>query len=154
MNGGTLNVEAPSQYRTVAAGLLWELGIDRTRYFESNKSVSGRYRELGLSRGMFFDKETFGEDRLVGSYSTKGMKAFLMASPLSASVRKDILELYAGTTDYMPGLSSDEKKKKLAHLSYRDYLMDVAGADPGVVPFLPLLPFQWILSRVRPPQFR
>ena len=27
VNGGTLNVEAPSQYSTVAAGLLWELGI-------------------------------------------------------------------------------------------------------------------------------
>lgn len=31
VNGGTLNVEAPSQYSTIAAGLLWELGIDRTR---------------------------------------------------------------------------------------------------------------------------
>ena len=138
MNGGTLNVEAPSQYSTVAAGLLWELGIDRTRYFESIKSVSGRYRELGLSRGMFFDKETFGEDRLVAGYSEQGMNAFLAASPLSAAVRKDILELYentTGTTDTMPGLSSDEKKKKLAHLSYRDYLIDVVGVDPGVVPF-------------------
>ena len=27
VNGGTLNVEAPSQFSTVAAGLLWELGI-------------------------------------------------------------------------------------------------------------------------------
>ncbi len=45
MNGGTLNVEAPSQYSTVAAGLLWELGIDRTRYFESNKSVSDVLRQ-------------------------------------------------------------------------------------------------------------
>ena len=138
MNGGTLNVEAPSQYSTVAAGLLWELGIDRTRYFESIKGVTGRYRELGLSRGMFFDQETFGEDRLVAGYSDKGMKPFLAASPLSATVRKDILELYentTGTTDTMPGLSSDEKKKKLAYLSYRDYLIDVIGVDPGVVPF-------------------
>jgi len=31
VNGGTLNVEAPAQYSTVAAGLLWDLGIDRTR---------------------------------------------------------------------------------------------------------------------------
>ena len=39
VNGGTLNVEAPSQYSTVAAGLLWELGIDRDRYFEKNHDI-------------------------------------------------------------------------------------------------------------------
>ncbi|MGH9324639.1 MAG: NAD(P)-binding protein, partial [Vicinamibacteria bacterium] len=37
---------------------------------------------------------------------------------------------------YLPGLGSDEKKKKLAHVSYRDYLLDIARADAGVVPFL------------------
>jgi len=31
--------------------------------------------------------------------------------------------------DYMPGLSSDEKKARLARLSYRSYLLDVAKVD-------------------------
>ena len=53
MNGGTLNVEAPAQYSTVAAGLLWELGIDRTRYYESVARVSDLYRKLGLGYGVF-----------------------------------------------------------------------------------------------------
>jgi len=135
MNGGTLNVEAPSQYSTVAAGLLWELGVDRTRYYEATRKVSGRYRELGLSRGMFFDEDTFGEERLVPGYSGKNIRAFLAKTPLSDRVKKDIARLYEGREDYLPGLSSEEKKKKLAHSSYRDYLLNVARADPGVVPF-------------------
>ena len=53
VNGGTLNVEAPSQYSTVAAGLLWELGIDRTRYFEKNRDMFSFYRDSGLQGSRF-----------------------------------------------------------------------------------------------------
>jgi spermidine dehydrogenase len=35
----------------------------------------------------------------------------------------------------MPGLSSQQKKERLARMSYRDFLLNVAKADPGVVPF-------------------
>jgi spermidine dehydrogenase len=36
--------------------------------------------------------------------------------------------------DYMPGLSSKEKKERLARMSYRDFLVNVAKVDLGVVP--------------------
>jgi spermidine dehydrogenase len=49
--------------------------------------------------------------------------------------RADIARLYDARIDYMPGLSSQEKKNRLARMSYRDFLVNVAGADPGVVPF-------------------
>jgi len=136
MNGGTLNVEAPAQYSTVAAGLLWELGIDRTRYYESVARVSDLYRKLGLGYGVFFDRETFGADRLVSGYGKLPIREFLAASPLSERVKSDLARLYDGKEDYLPGLSSDEKKKKLAHVSYRDYLVEIARSDAGVVPFL------------------
>jgi spermidine dehydrogenase len=136
MNGGTLNVEAPAQYSTVAAGLLWELGIDRTRYYDSVKRVESLYKGLGLSYGVFFDRETFGADRLVPGYGRLPIREFLASAPLSPRVKEDLARLYDGKDDYLPGLSSDQKKAKLAHLSYRDYLLDVARADPGVVPFL------------------
>jgi spermidine dehydrogenase len=136
MNGGTLNVEAPAQYSTVAAGLLWELGIDRTRYYDSVKGVQDLYRRLGLSQGVFFDRETFGADRLVPGYGKLPIRDFLAAAPLSPRVKEDLVRLYDGREDYLTGLGSEPKKAKLAHLSYRDYLLDVARADPGVVPFL------------------
>ncbi len=136
MNGGTLNVEAPAQYSTVAAGLLWELGIDRTRYYESVARVSDLYRKLGLGYGVFFDRETFGADRLVAGYGKLPIREFLAASPLSERVKSDLARLHDGKEDYLPGFSSDEKKTKLAHVSYRDYLLTIAKADAGVVPFL------------------
>ncbi|HSF16418.1 MAG TPA: NAD(P)-binding protein, partial [Vicinamibacteria bacterium] len=135
MNGGTLNVEAPSQYSTVAAGLLWELGIDRTRYFEAIEAVSSRDRKLGLTPAMFFDRETFGIDRLVTGYRTKSIETFLDETPLAKKVRGDIARLYQSPGPYLQGLSSEEKKKRLARMSYRDFLVDVADCDPGVVPF-------------------
>jgi spermidine dehydrogenase len=136
MNGGTLNVEAPAQYSTVAAGLLWELGIDRTRYYDSVARVSDLYKKLGLGYGVFFDRETFGADRLVAGYGKLPIREFLSGAPLSDSVKNDLARLYEGKEDYLPGLSSDEKKRKLARVSYRDYLLQIAKADPGVVPFL------------------
>ncbi len=136
MNGGTLNVEAPAQYSTVAAGLLWELGIDRTRYYDSVAKVSDLYKKLGLGYGVFFDRETFGSDRLVPGYGKLPIREFLAGAPLSERVKSDLARIYDGKEDYLPGLSSDAKKKKLAHVSYRDYLIEMAKADPGVVPFL------------------
>jgi spermidine dehydrogenase len=136
MNGGTLNVEAPSQYSTVAAGLLWELGIDRTRYYESVAKVSGIYKKLGLGYSVFFDRETFGADRLVAGYGKLPIREFLAASPMSERAKNDLARLYDGKEDYLPGLSSDEKKRKLARVSYRDYLLEIAKSDAGVVPFL------------------
>jgi spermidine dehydrogenase len=128
-------VEAPAQYSTVAAGLLWELGIDRTRYYESVAKVEGLYKKLGLGYSVFFDRETFGADRLVPGYGRLPIREFLAASPLPERARNDLARLYDGKEDYLPGLSSDEKKKKLAHVSYRDYLVTIAKADAGVVPF-------------------
>ncbi len=43
MNGGTLNVEVPSQYSTVAAGFLWELGISLLQH-ASDGPLLRRYR--------------------------------------------------------------------------------------------------------------
>jgi spermidine dehydrogenase len=136
MNGGTLNVEAPAQYSTVAAGLLWELGIDRTRYYDSVARVGELYRSLGLGYGVFFDRETFGADRLLTGYGKLPIREFLKEAPLSERVKSDLARIYDGKEDFLQGLSSDEKKKKLARVSYRDYLVQIAKADPGVVPFL------------------
>ncbi|PYV54522.1 MAG: FAD-dependent oxidoreductase, partial [Acidobacteria bacterium] len=35
--------------------------------------------------------------------------------------------------DYFPGLSSDEKKARLARMSYAHYLTDIARVDPQIV---------------------
>ncbi|CAN0502308.1 unnamed protein product, partial [Discosporangium mesarthrocarpum] len=105
VNGGTLNVEAPSQYSTVSAGLLWELGIDRSRYFEKNQDVFSFYRDLGLQGSMFFDRENFGEDKLVVGYSGMPIERAMAQAPLSDKAKQDVVRLYRGTENYFEGLS-------------------------------------------------
>jgi len=133
-NGGTLNVEAPSQYSPVAAGLLWDLGIDRTRYWNGTADVRRRYAELGLTRGYFFDREHFGEDRLVSGWGRGSWSELAARTPLSERARADLVRLQEDRAlgDPWPELSSDEKKARLTTTSYRDWLVDVLGLDPVV----------------------
>jgi spermidine dehydrogenase len=131
INGGTLGIESPRPYSAVAAGLLTALGIDPIA-FEARYADRAFYSSLGLGPGVFFDTETFGEDRLVkGKISSPG---FLERVPLGDTARRDILRLETDQIDYLPGLSSGEKKTLLSRVSYRDYLLDLVKVDPSVIP--------------------
>ena len=133
MNGGTLNVEAPSQYSTVSAGLLWELGIDRTRYIEKNRDMFSYYRDLGLRSSMFFDEETFGADKLVVGYGASSIRESITKSPLSDKAKRDVMRLYETKENYFPGLSAEETRSRLCNMSYHDYLVNIVQVDPIVV---------------------
>jgi spermidine dehydrogenase len=131
INGGTLEIDSPRPYSTVAAGLLTALGIDVVA-LAARHADRGFYASLGLGPGIFFDKETFGADRLVrGKLSSP---EFLEQAPLSEAVRRDILRLETEPIDYLPGLSSGEKKARLSQISYRDFLLDLVKVDPSVIP--------------------
>ena len=60
---------------------------------------------------------------------------FMSKTPLSPEVQRDIVRIQEAKVDYMPGLSSEEKKDRLSQMSYRDFLLTVVNADPGVIPF-------------------
>ena len=60
--GGTYSIQSPAPYSAVAKGLIEELGIDVPSY--SKYVDKDLYRSLGLASKIFFDKETFGADRL------------------------------------------------------------------------------------------
>ena len=131
INGGTLGIDSPRPYSAVAAGLLTALGIDPAA-FQTRYADRGFYPSLGLGPGVFFNRETFGEDRLVkGKISSPG---FLENAPLSDTARRDVLRLETDQIDYLPGLSSGEKKARLSRISYRDYLLDLVKVDPSVIP--------------------
>ena len=134
MNGGTLMIDSPRPYSQVADGLLKTLGVDPVAL---TRKCAHRdfYPSLGLARGVFLDKETFGADKLIVIASGVPWAQLLAQSPLSPQVRSDIARIQDAEIDYLPGLSSDEKKSRLSKMSYRDFLLNVVKADPGVIPF-------------------
>ena len=141
-NGGTWAIESPFPYSEVARGLMTNLDIDPDA-LARKCDVPDVYKDL--KSAYFFDRETFGTDRLVvgapgGSDKTgpeNGVKweAFLRSTPLAPEVQRDILRIQDGKNDYFPGVSSDEKKDRLSRMSYKDYLLNVVKADPAVIPF-------------------
>jgi spermidine dehydrogenase len=141
MNGGTLEIDSPRPYSSVADGLLKTLGVDPvalTKDCDRNEVYTG----LGLTQAVFFDKETFGQDQLVNGAPGRRPRAgadawhaFLARAPLSPSVRRDIERVETGQIDYMGGLTSEQKKDRLSRISYRDFLLNIAKVDPDVVPY-------------------
>jgi spermidine dehydrogenase len=134
LNGGTLEIDSPRPYDAAAAGLIKELGID-VAALRKKAEHPKFYSEHGLQRGLFFDKETFGGDKLVVGVGVSRAAKLLADSPFSAQARLDYARLNEGSDDYMPALSSEEKKRRLAKMSYRDFLRDVAKVDPAVIAF-------------------
>jgi hypothetical protein len=97
----------------------------------------------GLKSAYFFDKETFGTDRLViggpapfGRQSAVSWPEFLAKTPLSESVQKDIVRVQEAKVDYLPGLSSDQKKDKLTH-ELQGVPLEAGQSRSGSGSFLP-----------------
>ena len=131
INGGTLNIESPQRYNQAAMQVLLDIGIDLDHYRAQNAKNHVLYNSLGLKPSYFFDKETWGKDQLVvgGLDYEEGIgrvfsPQFLAKTPLSDAAQKDMLRLFnPNQPDYMPGLTSAEKKLRLAKMSYNDYLL-------------------------------
>ena len=110
--GGTQTITSPNLYSKQAKQLFQDLGIEVARFekYYDQKFYSSR----GMSQGVFFDKETFGQDRLVLGLMGDPSPEALSRTPLSPAVQKDLLRLYTGKVDYLAGMSAAEKKAYLA----------------------------------------
>lgn len=129
--GGTLGISTPFPYSYGAKALVRELGIEVERNAEFlNRELEQKYK---LTTGTFFDREHFGEDRVVAG--NPRMPEFFPKAPLGEAVRRDLIRLHGKNPDYMQGLSHAEKRAKLARMSYQDYLLNVAKMTPEALPF-------------------
>jgi spermidine dehydrogenase len=61
------------------------------------------------------------------------LKQAASEAPIAEKAKADLLALHQEPRDYYPGLTSDEKKAKLARISYANFLKDVAGVHEDIV---------------------
>ena len=144
-NGGTAGIESPFPFSTEAQSLMTALGIDPVILAARARKAADRSVFDGLQGSTFFDKETFGADRLVvgaprggrsrGPASRASWEEFLAKTPLAAEAQRDIARLETSSVDYLPGLSNAEKKDRLSRMSYKTFLLDLVRVDPSVIPF-------------------
>ena len=145
-NGGTAGIESPFTFSTGSARS--DAG-DRHR----SAGACGRSRQDGRPIGLSGTAERVflrqGNLRRRSARRRHGRRAvadaavrrpmtwqeFLAKTPLSAEAQQGIARLETEKVDYMPGLSSPEKKDRLSRMSYRDFLLNVVKVPAGAMPF-------------------
>lgn len=153
--GGSQSIDNPAKYSRVAQKLLRDLSIDVQRFYEYFDQEY--FSRRGMSGGLFFDRATFGEDKLItnpmaGLFGPglEGGKlaAAVAAMPIAEQDRALFLRLLQGDVDYLDGRSRQEKIELLDSISYLEYLKTHAGMSDAVCAimqdtFLPMISVGW-----------
>ncbi|HTT81869.1 MAG TPA: FAD/NAD(P)-binding protein, partial [Rhizomicrobium sp.] len=92
INGGTLAIESPTPYSATASGLLKALGVEPDRL---RRECQDPFVDKTMALGVFFDRETFGTDRLIrlaaneeGDAPAAAWKEFVAQAPVSDAAKR------------------------------------------------------------------
>ncbi|WP_426955560.1 NAD(P)-binding protein [Muricoccus radiodurans] len=145
--GGSETLDSPASHSDVVKELLRELGVEVARF----ETAFDRelYPSLGMGRGIFFDRETFGEDRLVtgdptrlpdewlrdGRAHARPIRELIADFPLGEADRAALLDLHETPRDHLAGLTAEEKRRVLDRITYRDFLIGKAGLSEAAASY-------------------
>ena len=145
--GGTESLQSPKAlFSKTVNRLLQSLGVEYSRW---NTAFDRKlYASLGLTEGVYFDRGTFGVDRLVlgnpivtgGDSPTidnhgRPIASVIAEFPMSDDARARLVAFFAEPQDYLARMSKSEKIAYLKKISYRDYLLKDAGLGEEAVKF-------------------
>jgi spermidine dehydrogenase len=145
--GGSESLQSPKAlFSKTVNRLLRELGVDLKRW--DTAFDSKLYASLGLSEGVYFDRETFGTDRLIAGSPMVGdpdwvgndanrrhIEAVIGKFPMSEDAKARLIAFFKHPKDYLEDKSKAEKIAYLKKVSYRDYLRKDAGLGDEAVKY-------------------
>lgn len=133
--GGSESMDSPlGRWSQVARDCVAAIGVDLNEF--QHAYHHDLYSGLGLSSGLFFPREVFGEDRLITGDPVRSLPtdiprdhdnarepaAFIADWPVDEAQRARLLALLTDRRDVLSGQSRLEKYRLLRSLSYREYL--------------------------------
>ena len=107
------------------------------------------YPDLGLSRGVFFNKKDFGVSKLVSGdprvviddsirqerNNARSFEQFIGDFPMPKADKEALLELFTAPKDYLQGLSKKQKQTYLTSTSYKQFLQERVQLSPLALSF-------------------
>lgn len=138
--GGSESLQSPrSNFSLVAMGLLKNLGVSLDGMEKAFDTTF--YPDLNLSRGVYFDRQNFGVDKVVSGdpgrvvaddiprdrLNGRSYEDFINDFPLPQADRQALIALHTVEKDYLPGLSQEEKMAWLDKHSYSQFLREKVG---------------------------
>lgn len=141
--GGSQTIDNPAKYSAVAKRLLQDLAIDVQRFYDYYDQAY--FSSRGLGAGMFFDRATYGVDRLSADPTGglfgeplrgEALERAVGEMPIGERDRAEFTRLLAGGVDYLEGMSVEDKRRLLRNTSYLEFLKKHAAVPEAVLGIL------------------
>ena len=129
--GGTQSIDSPAPYSPVAKGAD-QRPRHRRRAATRRRSTAGLYKSLGLRSGDVLRQGNVRRRQARRRRLARRRRSWRRRRSARPS-KRDLKRLATEKFDPMPGLSSAEKKARLARMSYADFLTKLWKLDPGVL---------------------
>ena len=129
--GGTEAIDTPSSYSEVARSLLEAISIDVEKFYDYYDQ--DLFESMGLDYAVAYDSATYGKQKVARGYGSRPWEEFAADTPMSGKAKADLVRAFNAPTDYLPGMSRDEKIALLSRISYRRYLEDYVKVDRQVL---------------------